>query len=315
MPDRPSRARVLAAFAAIYIIWGSTYLAIRYAIGSIPPFLMAGARFTIAGSILFVWARSRGAPAPERRHWVGAGVVGVLLLVGGNGGVVWAEQRVPSGLTALLVAVVPVWTVLVEWVSAGGQRPRFRVVLGLVAGFAGVALLVAPGRGGGGVQVDPVAALVLLVASASWSIGSVYSRRAALPASPRMATAMEMLVGGGCLLLAGVVSGEVGRLAPAAVTRESLLGLLYLIIFGSLIAFSAFVWLLRVSTPSRVSTYAYVNPVVAVLLGWAVAGEALTPRVVLAAAVIVGAVVLITSRGARPGESPPSLAPGRSPSR
>lgn len=296
MPEHPSRARVVAAFAAVYLIWGSTYLAIRVAIDTVPPFVMAGIRFTIAGLVLFVWARSRGAAAPSRRNWIGALVIGLLLLTTGNGAVVWTEQRVPSGLTALLVATVPVWTVIIEWIGAGRERPRGRTVLGLLVGLAGVGLLVAPGELAGGTRVDPVGALVLMGGSISWSIGSVYSRRAGLPPSPQLATAMEMLCGGAGLLVVGLVSGEFAAFHPVAVTLRSALAVLYLIVFGSLIAFSAFVWLLRVSTPARVSTYAYVNPAVAVVLGWALAGEPLTARTLAAAAVIVAGVVLITSR-------------------
>ncbi|MBA2626652.1 MAG: drug/metabolite exporter YedA [Gemmatimonadales bacterium] len=303
MHDRPSRIRVLAAFAAIYIIWGSTYLAIRIAIDTIPPFLMAGMRFVIAGTALYAWARARGAAAPERRHWLGAGAIGLLLLAGGNGGVVWAEQRVPTGLAALLVAMVPVWTVLVDWLRPGGERPRGRVILGLLVGFAGVILLIAPGHIAGGTHVNPLGALALMAGSLSWSIGSVYSKRVTLPRSPQLATAMEMLVGGAGLLVGGSLAGELGRVHPSAISGRSVLAVLYLIVFGSLIAFSAFVWLLRVSTPARVSTYAYVNPAVAVLLGWGFANEPLTPRTLVAAAIIVAAVVLITS--AAPGRPVP----------
>ena len=297
MPEPARRSHIIAAFAAVYLIWGSTYLAIRVAIDSVPPFLMAGVRFMIAGTLLYVWARTRGAPAPTRRNWIGALVIGLLLLGAGNGAVVWSEQRVASGLTALLVATVPVWTVVIEWLMGNRERPRGRTVIGLLVGLAGVALLVAPGETAGGTRVDPLAALVLMGGSISWSIGSVYSHRAGLPRSPLLATAMEMLCGGAGLLVAAVVSGESGAFHPALVSGRSVLAVLYLIIFGSLIGFSAFVWLLRVSTPARVSTYAYVNPAVAVLLGWALAGEALSGRTLLAAAVIVAGVVLITSAG------------------
>jgi drug/metabolite transporter (DMT)-like permease len=301
MPEAAPRSRVIAAFAAVYLIWGSTYLAIRIAIETIPPFVMAGVRFLIAGTLLFAWARARGAPAPTRRHWIAAILIGVLLLTLGNGAVVWSEQRVASGLTALLVAMVPVWTVLVEWVGGTRQRPGAGTVAGLLIGLAGVALLVAPGHLAGGSRVDPLIALVLTGGSISWSIGSVYSHRAGLPRSPQLATAMEMLAGGGGLLLAGLASGELAAFHPAAVTGRSAVAVVYLIIFGSLIGFTAFVWLLRVSTPARVSTYAYVNPAVAVLVGWAMAGEQLSARTLLAAAIIVAGVVLITSTGTRAG--------------
>ncbi len=314
MPSSPSRARVIAAFAAIYLIWGSTYLAIRLAIDTLPPFLMAGTRFIIAGAVLFIWARARGVPAPTRRNWLGAAAIGALLLTFGNGAVVWSEQRVPSGLVALVVATVPVWTVVVEWIRPGGHRPTGGVVVGLLVGLGGVALLVAPGRIAGGARIDPVAAMALTFGSIAWSVGSVYSKRAPLPRSPQLATAMEMLSGGVGLLLGGLVSGELAAFAPAGVTLRSALAMLYLIVFGSLIAFTAFVWLLGVSTPARVSTYAYVNPAVAVILGWALAGEPLSARTLIAAAIIVAAVVMITSVGAR-SVPPPRAQPERSPSR
>ena len=311
----PSRSSILAAFAAVYVIWGSTYFAIRVAIETVPPFAMAGARFLIAGAMLYVWARLRGAPGPGRTHWRRTALLGALLLVGGNGGVVWAEQRVPSGLTSLLVAMVPVWTVLIEWLWTGGTRPTGRVAAGLVTGFAGVLLLVAPGRLAGGPHVDPIGALVLLIASLSWSIGSVLARRIPLPASASLTSAMEMLAGGGLLLGLALATGELAHIQPAAVSARSAAAFVYLIVFGSLVGFSAFAWLLRFQPASRVATYAYVNPAVAVLLGWALAGEPLTPRTMLAALVIVSGVVLIangraTSEGQRRSAAPPSSCAG-----
>ena len=293
------RLKLVLAFAAVYLIWGSTYLAIRLAIETLPPFLMAGVRFLIAGVLLYAWARWRGAPRPARTHWLAAATVGGLMLLGGNGGVVWAEQRVPSGLTAVLIATVPLWIALLEWVQ-GGVRPGGRVAGGLMMGLAGIALLVGPGELAGAEGIDLVGAAVLLVASLSWAIGSLYSRRARLPSSPLLATAMEMLAGGLLLLLAALVTGQVSDLNPSQISLQSVLALVYLIVFGSLVAFTAYVWLLRVTLPSHAATYAYVNPVVAVFLGWAVGGEPLTARTLLAAAIIVGAVVIITaSRPAR----------------
>lgn len=289
----PSTWRLVAAFAAIYIIWGSTYLAIRFAIETLPGFLMAGARFLIAGAVLFVWARLRGADRPTAGHWLAAAVLGLLFLCFGNGGVVWAEHRVPSGLAALLVALVPVWTVVIEWLWPGGRRPAAGVVAGLLVGLGGVALLVVGNNGGAG-QVDPVGAAALLAASISWSFAGVLSPKLRLPGSASLSSGMQMLTGGASLLLVGVLTGETAAVAPEAVSGRSLLAVGYLIVFGSLVGFSAFAWLLRVSTPSRVATYAYVNPAVAVFLGWAFAGEQLTARSMAAAAVIIAAVVLIT---------------------
>lgn len=285
--------KVLAAFVALYIIWGSTYLAILFAIETIPPFLMAGIRFLVAGSILYVWGRARGAARPVRREWVAASVVGGLLLLGGNGAVVWAEQRVPSGAAALLVATVPLWMVVLDWLRPGGVRPTGRVVLGLAVGFAGLGLLVGPSDLGGG-SIDVIGALVLVIGSLSWASGSIYARGAKLPSSPLLVNGMEMLAGGVLLVLAGLVTGEASALNLAAVSGRSLAALAYLVVFGSLIGYSAYTYLLGATTPARVSTYAYVNPVVAVFLGWALAGEPLTPRVLVATAVILGAVALIT---------------------
>ncbi|HEX2091846.1 MAG TPA: drug/metabolite exporter YedA [Longimicrobiaceae bacterium] len=291
----PTRAKVLAAFAAVYLLWGSTYLAIRIAIETLPPLLMAGTRFLLAGALMFAWLRMRGEAAPERRQWRPAAIVGGLLLLGGNGGVVLAERTVPSGVAALLVAMVPLWMVLLEWWRGGGTRPTLRTAVGLGVGFAGMVLLVGPAELAGGGGVDPAGAAMLMVACASWATGSIYSRGAELPRSPFMATAMEMMCGGGLLLLAGIGRGEPASVDVASFSAASVAAFVYLVLFGSLVGFTAYVWLLRVSTPARVSTYAYVNPVVAVFLGWALAGEPLTPRVLMAAAVIVGAVAVITA--------------------
>lgn len=298
----PTRSSLIIAFAAVYGIWGSTYLAIRFAIETLPPFLMLATRFTIAGAVIYGWARLRGAPRPAAFHWRAAAVVGGLLLTIANGSVAWSEQSVPSGLAALLIAIVPLWMVVLDWLRPGGVRPGRGVFLGLALGLVGIALLVGPGQLAGNSQVDPIGALALMVASLSWAIGSLYSRSAQLPSSPLLATGMAMLAGGALLSVVGILAGEPVRLALDAVSLRSALSLGYLIVFGSIVAFTAYIWLLRVSTPARVSTYAYVNPVVAVLLGWALAGEPLTLRTLSAAAVIVTAVAIITSRraGGRP---------------
>jgi drug/metabolite transporter (DMT)-like permease len=291
---RRSRLHIVLAFAAIYLIWGSTYLGIRFAIETVPPLLMAGTRFVVAGTILYSWTRLRGAPRPARLHWSAAAIVGGLMLLGGNGGVSWAEQRVFSGLAALLIATVPLWMALLDWRRRGGVRPSGRGAVGLIFGFVGVALLVGPGELAGSSHMDPLGAVVLLLAAFSWAAGSLYSRQAQLPGSPLLAISMEMLTGGVLLLAAGLVTGEGAKLELSQVSPRSVLALGYLIVFGSLIAFSAYIWLLRVSTPARAATYAYVNPVVAVFLGWALGGEPLTLRTLLAAAVIVAAVVIIS---------------------
>jgi drug/metabolite transporter (DMT)-like permease len=238
-----------------------------------------------------------------RREWGAATIVGALLLLGGNGAVVWSELRVPSGLTALLVATVPIWMVLCEWLRPRAPRPGLRVFAGLLLGLVGLAILVGPGALLGAGGVDVVGALVLTLGSISWAVGSVYSRGAALPKSPLLATAMEMLAGGALLFVFGLLVGDAQRVDFAAITSRSLVALAYLTIFGSLIGFTAYIWLLGNTSAAKASTYAYVNPVVAVILGWALAGEPLTPRMLVAMVVIVGAVALITA--ARSGGGPP----------
>lgn len=292
--------RVALAFAIVYVVWGSTYLAIRFAVETLPPFLMAGARFLVAGSVLFLWARLRGAARPAGGEWKVAAVAGLLLLFGGNGAVVWAEQRVDSGITALLVATLPVWMVLLDWWRPGGERPTGRVLLGLALGIAGLALLVGPASlapgGGEGVHLGGAAALV--GGSISWAAGSIWLRHAPRARHAQLSNGMQMLAGGAALALAGLLAGEGARFDLAQAATRSWLSLAYLVVFGSIIAFSAYTYLLRVSTPSKVSTYAYVNPVVAVLLGWAFAHEPITARTLAAAAVILGGVAIITRREA-----------------
>ncbi|HET7565571.1 MAG TPA: drug/metabolite exporter YedA [Gemmatimonadaceae bacterium] len=290
----PSTVKIVAAFAAVYLIWGSTYLAIRFAIDTIPPFAMAGLRQFIAGFVLYIWMRSHGAERPTIAQWRSATIVGALLLVGGNGAVVWAEQRVASGPASLIVAMVPLWMVVFEWARPRGVRPSAWVLAGIALGLAGIALLVGPGTFAGGEPIDHIGAAVLVLGSLSWAEGSLYSRRAKLPSSPLLGTSMQLLGGGVLLILIATLTGEWHAMAPGAVSIKSMSALLYLVIFGSLVGFTCYIWLLRVSTPARVSTYAYVNPVVAVILGWAFAGEPLTARTALAAATIIGAVALIT---------------------
>jgi drug/metabolite transporter (DMT)-like permease len=308
---RASVLRVAVALGAVYLIWGSTYLAIRFAIETIPPFLMAGARYLTAGALLYGWSRLRGAPRPSLVHWRSAGIIGALLLLLGNGGVVWSEQRVSSGLVALLVSTEPLWIVLLVWFRDRGQRPGGRVIAGLLLGCAGLVLLVRPGSSSGG--LDPLGVVAVLIASLSWAWGSVYSQRAKLPSSPLLSTAMQMLAGGALLLLAATLTGEPAHFALAQVSTRSLLSLAYLVVFGAIIAFTAYVWLLRAAPPVLVSTYAYVNPVVAVLLGWALAGEPLARGTLVAAAVILTGVALISSAQGKKGEPAETERPAREP--
>jgi len=313
LPALPARWRVPAAFAAVYTIWGSTYLAIRFAVETMPPFLMAGARFLVAGTVLYAVMRLRGAAVPTRLHWRSALIVGALMLLAGNGGVVWAEQVVPSGVASLMVALVPLWMVVFNWLRGDRIRPTAGVALGVGMGMVGIVLLVSSGQGTGGQTLNTTGLLVLAAGSMAWAIGSLYSRRAPLPGDALLGTAMEMLAGGALLFLAGLAGGEAGQTAWQDVSRRSILALVYLIVLGSLVGFSAYTWLLRNCTPAKVSTYAFVNPIVAVFLGWGLGAEPLTARTLLAAAVIVGGVALITTYQPRalPAPSPdPKLQPG-----
>lgn len=293
----PSAARIALGFAAVYILWGSTYLAIRFAVASLPPLLMAGTRHVLAGLLLYAIMRLRGAPRPTRINWQSATLLGALLLLGGNGLVSMAEETVPSGVTALMVAAVPFWMVLL---NAAEKRswPKLSVLVGLVLGVIGLAILVSPAGGRAPDHVDPLGVLMLLGATFSWGVGSLYAHRAQLPASTFLGIAMEMIAGGILCWLVGLGIGEGAGLHPSAFTSKSLAAVVYLVFFGSLLGFSAYVWLLKVTTPARASTYAFVNPMIAVLLGWAFAGEALTWRIALAGAVIVAAVCLILYFGA-----------------
>ena len=292
---RAMRVRLLAAFAAVYTIWGSTYLAIRFAVETLPPLLMAGARFVIAGAILLLWSRLRERDGgPSQRDWITGLISGALLLLGGNGAVVWAEQRVPSGIAALLVAIVPLWMVLLDWLRPGGRRPASLVFVGLGLGLVGLGLLVGPDALHGGGAIDVTGAVVLILGSLSWALGSLYTQRAPRPSSANRGSGAQMFAGGVCLLAAALISGEGAQLDLVHASSRSLLGFAYLVTFGSLIGFTAYVYLLAHTTAAKAATYAYVNPVVAVLLGWAFAHEPVTSRTLLAATVILAGVAIIT---------------------
>ncbi len=291
-----NRAKVLAAFAAVYILWGSTYLAIRFAIETLPPFLMSGVRFCMAGTLLYGYVALKGAPLPTARQWLSTAIIGGLLLLGGNGGVVYAEERgVSSGLTALLVATVPLFMVLFDYKSRGRLNPGARINAGLLMGFAGVSLLVLQ-DGIGNLHLDPVGVAVLFGASIAWAMGSIYARSADIPSSSLQTTAMQLLMGGLWLCLAGLLRGEAASVSTAAWSLRSVASFFYLIFFGSIVGYSAYVYILKMSTPANASTYAFVNPAIAVFLGWALAGETVTPATLLAAMIIIGSVALITLR-------------------
>jgi len=293
-PNPSSRSRVIAAFVAVYVVWGSTYLAIRYAVETIPPFLMVGTRFFVSGVLLYAWSRSRGDERPTSAQWRDAAIAGLLLLCCGNGAVAWAEQRVPSGLAALLVAIVPLWMVLVDWFRPGGVRPSLVVLAGVIVGLVGLDVLIGPQTLTGHGDIDRIAVVVLIVASLAWALGSVYNRYGTRPSSAVMSTGLQMIAGSAGLLLAAFIGGEFGAIHIARISFASWMGWLYLVTLGSLVGFTAYVYLLRAVSPAKASTYAYVNPVVAVFLGWAIAGEPVTPRTLAAAAIILSGVAMIT---------------------
>jgi len=305
MPSFP-RGRALAiasALAVVYVVWGSTYIGIAITLESLPPLLSAAARFLVAGAILYPIASRLGDRAgdrPGRRQWLAALITGAPLLAVGNGGVVWAQQTVPAGIAALVIATVPLWIALLDRLLFGNRLSRLALG-GLALGFGGVALLVAPGSGG---DVDTAGALVLVLCAFSWASGSLLARGAALPSRPLVAASMQMLAGGGVLVVAGVATGELGDVRLDAFSGRSLLALGYLVVFGSIVAFSSYGWLLRNARTSLVATYAYVNPVVALLLAAVVLGEGVTARMLVAGAIILAAVALVVSARPAPGPGP-----------
>lgn len=298
-PPAPATWLVVMAFAAVYLIWGSTYLGIRIAIESIPPFLMAGARFLLAGSILYTVMRFSGLPRPALAHWKHAAVLGALLLLIGNGFVSWAELKVPTNIAALMVAGTPMWMIVIDWLRPQGQKPHALVFAGLALGFAGVAMIVFSRDTHGHGAVDPLGAALLLIASVSWAAGSVFSRHARQPASALLAISMQMIAGGMLMLFVSAALGEMRDFHWPQVTARSAWAFAYLSILGSLVGFTCYVWLLRVSTPARVSTYAYVNPLIAVFLGSVVLREPLPPGVLAAGLLVLAAVALITLNAQR----------------
>jgi drug/metabolite transporter (DMT)-like permease len=293
----PSRTQLVLAFLTLYIVWGSTYLAIKWVVADIPPFFAATMRHGVAGTLLFCWASVRGVRWPTRAELRVALVVGTLLLAVGNGLVNWAGTRVPSGLTSLIVASLPIWMVALEWWREG-VVPRRRTMIGVAIGSAGIAALVWTAGGIGAARGSLLSTLLgtgaLLMASFSWAVGSFFSRRAARHPDGVFATSLEMLSASGVLLVVSLLSGDLAAFAPAAVGPRAWMALAYLIVFGSVMGFSAYTFLLRVTSPSKVSTYAYVNPLVAVFLGTTLGGEPLTPGLLIAAGLVLGAVVLIT---------------------
>ncbi len=295
---------LIAAFAAVYVIWGSTYLAIAVGIESFPTLLLPATRHLIAGLILFPILRWKTGIRPTLVQWRTAIITGLLLLLVGNGGVCLAERTVPSGVAALLVALVSFWMVLLDWLRPDGQRPVPRVVASLILGFGGLVLLVGPAHLGGSERVNLTGAGILVIGSFAWAWGSIYSKHNDLPSSPLLGVAMQSLAGGTALWIVGLLAGEGRQLHLSSITARSWIALAYLIIFGSGIGFTAYVYILKKSSADRVGTYAFVNPVVALFLGWLGAGETITLRTALAAAVILTAVLLvITAPHKNPAEA------------
>jgi drug/metabolite transporter (DMT)-like permease len=283
-------AHVVVAFAAVYVLWGGSYVGVTLAVETLPPLFMMAVRCLIAGALLLAVALARAYPWPARREWRAASIAGVLFFVICHGALAYAQQRVPPGLAALLMATVPLFVPLVSWLRPGGQLPSPGTIAGIGGGFAGVALLIMTRNDPLADRLDMFHVALLLLAALSWAVATIVSRELPLPASPFQAAGMELLIGGVFLLVASAALGEFEALNPATVSERSLLGLGYLILFSSLLAFCAYVFLLRTSTPERVATYAYVNPVVAVLLGWLLLGEQLTATMLIAALIILGAV-------------------------
>ena len=295
----PSKGWILFAFAAIYLIWGSTYLGIKIAIETLPPLFMGGSRFVIAGALLFGALRMQGQPVPAAKHWFNGFVVGVLLIGFGNGGLTWAEQTTPSGFASLLIATIPMWIATLDAVRPGGRFPGVLSALGIALGFCGILLLVGNPFDMGEGLADPLGAFVLLFAALCWAVGSLFARYTEKPDSPLMGIALQMVLGGAALAVAGAASGEWKEHPAAEWSQRSLLAYAYLVFVGSLVGFTAYGWLLKVCRPQAVSTYAYVNPVIAVFLGWWIGGEELNFRMLTGAAVIVGSVILISHPAAR----------------
>ena len=303
-----SRTKILLAFASVYLIWGSTYLFMRFTVETLPPVAVAGVRYFAAGAILFAIATWRAVPEPRKVPWGGHAIVGTLLTAG-NGSVALAVQRIPSGVAALLVAMTPCLIVLLEWLWRRGQRPTAGVVAGLVLGIAGMVVLVGPSTFGGE-PIDKIGAITVLFGSAAWGVGSVYARTLVRHESAVRTSAIQMLSGGVVVSAIALVIGDFGKFDPSTASARSVLSFAYLILVGSLIGYSSYMYLLGVTSAARASTYAFVNPVVAVFLGFVFANEALSPRVLVAGAIIVAAVALITLYGGDRKLQPRSRRPG-----
>jgi drug/metabolite transporter (DMT)-like permease len=291
----PPRWKTLLAFAIIYFVWGSTFLFIRIGVREVPPFLLAAIRFLVAGLVLYIWMLAHGERSPTTRQWTSASVLAILIFVLDYGLLFWAEQRVPSGLAAVMLATIPVFMALSEIILLRTQRLTARLALALLIGIAGVAVLVSRSLNLGGPPIDTLGATALIIAAISWSIASALSRKLPLPSSKVMSSGAQMLAGGVFLTVTAAALGEFRNFHPATVSRQAWLSLLYLIVAGSIIGFTAYVWLLHHESPTKVGTYAYVNPVVAVILGYFLGGESLSLRTVLGTLFVLISVIIITT--------------------
>lgn len=303
--EKQSVLKIVFAFFAVYVIWGSTYLAIKYTVETLPPFTMAGVRFLVSGIMMMAIARFHGEKLPTGAEWKSAGIVGMLMLLCGNGIVMWAEQSIPSGITSVLVSITPFWMVFFDWIRPNGTKPGTASMVGIVVGFVGVAILIMSRKSGTAGEISLLAASSVLFSSFCWAAGSIYSRYGNLPKSAIMATGTQMLAGSVFLLAAGAILGEPRRIDAARVSTHSILALAYLIVFGT-IAFVCYLWLLRNVSVAAVATTNYVNPVVALLLGCIIDKEPFTVRDFAASVLVIGAVVVISVFRARPVLQPVS---------
>ncbi len=291
---RPHRWQKLLAFAILYVVWGSTFLAIRIGVRELPPFLFAGMRFLAAGTAIYLWMLARGVPSPTSREWAAASLLAVPIFLVDYGLVFWAEKRVPSGVTAVMLATIPAFTALAEILLLRTQRLTLRLMFALLLGICGVVVLVSPAGFGGG-AIDAVGAAALIVGAMSWSFGSVLTRKLPLPQSKVMSAGAQMLAGGVLLSVAATFLGEFKGFSVRAISSAAWISLIYLIVAGSIVAFTAYIWLIGHESPTKVGTYAYVNPIIAVLLGYFLGGEALGARTVAGTALVLVSVVVITT--------------------
>jgi drug/metabolite transporter (DMT)-like permease len=308
---RPASWKILFAFSIIYFVWGSTFLAIRVGVREVPPFLLAALRFLVAGLLLYGWMRLKGTPPPSRREWAAACLLGSLIFLVDYGCVFWAEQRVPSGITAVVLASIPVFITLLEIIFLRTQRLTFRLGLALLVGICGVAVLMSHSMSLGEIPVNRAGAAALLLAAFCWAVATILTRRLPLPASKPMSAAAQMLLGGVQLLVLAALSGEFAGFCAQAVSMKAWLALIYLIIAGSIVGFTAYIWLLHYESPTKVGTYAYVNPVVAVVVGHFVGGELVGPRTLLGTLFVLVSVITITTmpKAGLAERDPQALAP------